>query len=186
MNDADLDKWIIGETDTFFNPGKKRALRRWYGGFVSGQRIAIVVAAAGVLSVIGFSMSRTSSSGRNEMSPAAQTLLPPMTVVVPRRPEPAPSSGKASMHSAKSGLFIAQATTRPNVTDRMDGFMNSYWQSVEQNSDRVLSYLDSIYAPMVTYYGKLLPKRAVLLDKYYFLKHWPIGNVTLDIARHNT
>ena len=52
--------------------------------------------------------------------------------------------------------------------------MNSYWQSVEQSSDRVLSYLDSIYAPMVTYYGKLLPKRAVLRDKYYFLKHWPI------------
>ena len=38
----------------------------------------------------------------------------------------------------------------------------------------MLSYLDSIYAPMLTYYGKLLPKRAVLRDKYYFLKHWPI------------
>ena len=30
MNDADLDKWIIGETDAFFNPGKKGILLRWY------------------------------------------------------------------------------------------------------------------------------------------------------------
>jgi hypothetical protein len=108
------------------------------------------------------------------MSPPAHSSLPAMTVVVPPRPEPLPSSGKASAHSAESGLSIAQASTRPNLTDHVDAFMNSYWQSVEQSSDRVLSYLDSIYAPMVTYYGRLLPKRAVLRDKYYFLKHWPI------------
>ena len=174
MYDADLDKWISGETDTFFNPGQKGVLLRWCGAFASRQWIAIVLAAGCVLSVTGFSISRTSSSGRKEMSPSAHSSLPPMTAVVPPRPEPLPSSGKAPAHSAESGLSIAQSSTRPNLTDRVDVFMNSYWQSVEQSSDRVLSYLDSIYAPMLTYYGKPLPKRAVLRDKYYFLKHWPI------------
>ena len=67
--------------------------------------------------------------------------------------------------------------------------MDSYWQSVEQSSDRVLPYLNSIYAPEVTYYGKLLSKQAVLRDKYYFLKHWPIrqtwqaGNPTISCTR---
>lgn len=172
MKDVGLDKWIIGETDTYFNPGKKGILLRWCEGFASRQWIAIVVAAACVLSTIGFSFSRTSGSGRNEIALPAHSSLPPMAVVVPPRPEPLPSSGKAWAHSAKSGL--AQVSIRPPLTDRVDTFMNSYWQSVEQSSDRVLSYLDSIYAPMVTYYGKLLPKRAVLRDKYYFLKHWPI------------
>src|SRR5207253_8433705 len=174
MYDADLDKWISGETDTFFNPGQKGVLLRWCGAFASRQWIAIVLAAGCVLSVTGFSISRTSSSGRNEMSPSAHSSLPPMTAVVPPRPEPLPSSGKAPAHSAESGLSIAQASTRPNLTDRVDIFMNSYWQSVEQSSDRVLSYLDSIYAPMLTYYGKPLPKAAVLRDLYYFLNHWPI------------
>ena len=174
MKDVGLDKWIIGETDTYFNPGKKGILLRWCEGFASRQWIAIVVAAACVLGTIGVIVSRTSSPGRNEMSPPAHSALPPMAVVVPPRPEPLPSSGKASAHNAESGLSIAQASTRPHLTDRVDTFMNSYWQSVEQSSDRVLSYLDSIYAPMVTYYGKLLPKRAVLRDKYYFLKHWPV------------
>ncbi|HYZ40561.1 MAG TPA: hypothetical protein VE687_08040, partial [Stellaceae bacterium] len=57
------------------------------------------------------------------------------------------------------------------------------------SSDRVLPYLNSIYAPEVTYYGKLLSKQAVLRDKYYFLKHWPIrqtwqaGNPTISCTR---
>jgi hypothetical protein len=29
MSDADLDKWISGETDIFFNPGKNGVLVRW-------------------------------------------------------------------------------------------------------------------------------------------------------------
>ena len=52
--------------------------------------------------------------------------------------------------------------------------MNSYWQTVDDGGDRVLPYLSSIYAPMVTYYGKLLPKQAILRDKYYFVRRWPI------------
>src|ERR1700749_3085671 len=98
MNDADLDKWISGETDTFFNPGKNGVLLRCLGAFASRQWIAIGLAAGCVLIVTGLSISRTSGSGRNKMSPSAHSPLPPMTVVVPPRPEPLPSSGKAPLH----------------------------------------------------------------------------------------
>jgi hypothetical protein len=62
----------------------------------------------------------------------------------------------------------------PPLTERANAFMNSYWQTVDDGGDRVLPYLSSIYAPMVTYYGKLLPKQAILRDKYYFVRRWPI------------
>jgi hypothetical protein len=60
------------------------------------------------------------------------------------------------------------------LTERAKAFIKSYWQTVDDSGDRVLPYLSSVYAPMVTYYGKLLPKRVILRDKYYFLRRWPI------------
>lgn len=44
---------------------------------------------------------------------------------------------------------------------------------VGESSDRVLPYLSSIYAPVVRYYGKSLPKQTILRDKYYYLRRWP-------------
>ena len=123
MNDANFDKWISGETDTFFNPGKNGVLLRWCGGFASRQRIAIVLAAVCVLSVTGFSISRTSSSGRNEISPSAHSSLPPMTVVVPPRPEPLPTSGKASAHSAEFWV-IHRPILHPTAFDRPRGYLH--------------------------------------------------------------
>jgi hypothetical protein len=60
------------------------------------------------------------------------------------------------------------------MPERAKAFVNSYWQAVDDSGDRVLPYLSSIYAPMVTYYGRLLPKHAILRDKYYFTRRWPI------------
>lgn len=60
------------------------------------------------------------------------------------------------------------------LPERAKAFVNSYWQAVDDSGDRVLPYLSSIYAPMVTYYGRLLPKHAILRDKYYFMRRWPI------------
>jgi hypothetical protein len=68
-------------------------------------------------------------------------------------------------------LPISEASPMP---ERAKAFVNSYWQAVDESGDRVLPYLGSIYAPMVTYYGRLLPKHAILRDKYYFTRRWPI------------
>jgi hypothetical protein len=68
-------------------------------------------------------------------------------------------------------LPISEASPMP---ERAKAFVNSYWQTVDDSGDRVLPYLSSIYAPMVTYYGRLLPKHAVVQDKYYFVRRWPL------------
>ena len=46
------------------------------------------------------------------------------------------------------------------MPERAKAFVNSYWQTVDDSGGRVLPYLSSIYAPMVTYYGidwRLIP-----------------------------
>src|SRR5256885_8434740 len=56
-------------------------------------------------------------------------------------------------------LPISEASPMP---ERTKAFVNSYWQAVDDSSNRVLAYLSSIYSPMVTYYGRSLPKNAIL------------------------
>jgi hypothetical protein len=87
---------------------------------------------------------------------------------------PAPPTIAAGNQSTFKPV-IRPIEPQSDLTEQANAFMKSYWQSVEEGSgDRVLSYLNSVYSPMVTYYGKQLPKEAVLRDKYYFLKRWPI------------
>jgi hypothetical protein len=85
-----------------------------------------------------------------------------------------PSSKVTRTPRANPPLIGFPSESQSGLTEQAITFMRSYWQSVEESSDRVLPYLNSIYAPMVTYYGKLLSKEVVLRDKYYFLKNWPI------------
>jgi hypothetical protein len=95
-------------------------------------------------------------------TPSADESSRPQSTKFPSHPLWSDSVARLPMSEASS------------LTQRANAFMNSYWQTVDESGDRVLPYLSSIYAPMVTYYGKLLPKQTVLRDKYYFLKRWPI------------
>ena len=52
--------------------------------------------------------------------------------------------------------------------------MNSYWTKVGGDSRQVLTYLGSIYAPIVTYYGKPRSRESILQDKSNFIRRWPI------------
>ena len=164
---TDIEKWISGETDAFFNPGEPQKGSPFWKR--TRPAIAIVVSAGCVLTVIGFVSSRlffaqAPISARSAHIPA----LP-----VPSR-SPAPPIIAANNHSTFKPVIRLPISPQSDLTEQANAFVKSYWQSVEERGDRVLSYLNSIYSPMVTYYGKQLPKEAVLRDKYYFLKRWPI------------
>ena len=174
---TDIEKWISGETDVFFNPGKPQKGSSFWKR--THPVIITVVAAGCVLTVIGFVSSRLLSAQAPISAPSAAPLR---TASIPALPVPEfagtslPAPPASAVDKAVIRLPGIKLPDEPqsDLTEQANAFMGSYWQSVEETSDRVLPYLNSIYAPMVTYYGKLLPKQAVLRDKYYFLKHWPV------------
>jgi hypothetical protein len=154
---TDIDNWISGETDVFFNPGKAQKRNPFWKR--THYVIAIVVSTGCVLTVIGF----VSSSLFSAQAPISARSAPIPALPVPSR-LPAPPTIAADNHSTFKPVIRLPIAPQSDLTE----------QSVEESGDRVLSYLNSIYSPMVTYYGKQLPKEAVLRDKYYFLKRWPI------------
>lgn len=104
-------------------------------------------------------------------APRAEKPNPAAPAHASSRPQPA----KPSPHPLRSeGAARLPTPEASPLTARATAFINSYWQTVSDSGDRVLPYLSLIYAPMVTYYGKLLPKQTILQDKYYFIKRWPI------------
>jgi hypothetical protein len=187
---TDISKWISGETDAFFDPGKPQKRSPFTKRTHSG--IAIAVAVGCVFTVIGFVSSKLLSAQAPNSAPSAHvpsqakppawagiSALPVPSPEVARTPFPAPPASAADNQSTFKPVIRLPVIRIPNepqsnLTEQANAFMKSYWESVEEPSDRVLPYLNSIYAPMVTYYGKLTPKEVVLRDKYYFLKRWPI------------
>jgi hypothetical protein len=162
---TDIDKWISGETDAFFNPGEPQKGSPFWKRI--HPVIAIVIAAGCVL--IGF----VSSSLFSAQAPISARSAHTPALPVPSR-LPAPPTIAADNQSTFKPVIRLPIEPQSDLTEQANAFVKSYWQSVEESGDRVLSYLNSIYSPMVTYYGKQLPKEAVLRDKYYFLKRWPI------------
>jgi hypothetical protein len=68
-----------------------------------------------------------------------------------------------------------RAYREPSPLDaRASDFMNSYWEKVSGDSGEVLAYLGSIYAPIVSYYGKPTPRENILKEKYNFIRRWPL------------
>ena len=57
--------------------------------------------------------------------------------------------------------------------------MNAYWANVGGNSDQVLPYLSSIYAPVVDYYGTPATRETILNDKLNFIHRWPFRETWL-------
>lgn len=172
---TDIEKWISGETDVFFNSGKLQK-----GPCFWKRPVALVVTAGCVLTVFGFATSRLFSAQAPISAPPAAPLrtatipaLPVPSPEVARTPLPAPPASATDHQPTSKVVIRLPDEPQSDLTERANAFIKSYWQSVEESSDRVLPYLNSIYAPMVTYYGKLLPKQTVLRDKYYFLKRWP-------------
>jgi hypothetical protein len=95
-----------------------------------------------------------------------------------------PRSAKPRPSRSDSVARLPMLEASP-LTERANAFINSYWQKVGDSGDQVLPYLSSIYAPMVVYYGKSLPKQAVLRDKYYFVKRWPIRQTQASSGAEN-
>jgi hypothetical protein len=89
--------------------------------------------------------------------------MPPESASRPARPENRPDN--------VARLPVPEASP---LSERANAFINSYWETVTGSGDRVLPYLNSIYAPIVNYYGRPLPKQMILQDKFYFIRRWPI------------
>lgn len=164
---TDINKWVSGETDVFFNPGKAQKGPPFWKR--THSVIAVVVSAGCALTAIGFVSSSLFSAQAPISAPSAHIPVLP----VPSR-LPAPPTIAADNQSTFKPVIRLPIEPQSDLTEQANAFVKSYWRSVEESGDRVLSYLNSIYSPMVTYYGKQLPKEAVLRDKYYFLKRWPI------------
>lgn len=55
-----------------------------------------------------------------------------------------------------------------------------FFRASSAPGSQLISYLDSIYTPTVTYFGKEMPKADVLADKQTFVERWPERLYTLD------
>ena len=87
MSDTDINKWISGETDRFFHPGKPpKGSSFWKVGH---PLIAIVGAIACALTVIGFVSSRLFSAQTSISAPSAKApLLMGILALVPSPVKP--------------------------------------------------------------------------------------------------
>jgi hypothetical protein len=110
MSYADITKWISGETEIFFNPGRISPLKRSTFGKLAQPLIAIVVLALCFLTVaISQLVELPAVHSADETANVASAPLPP---------QPGPL---------------------PDLTQRATAFINSYWQSVEDRGDRVFT-----------------------------------------------
>jgi hypothetical protein len=57
--------------------------------------------------------------------------------------------------------------------------MNAYWANVGGSSDQVLPYLNTVYAPIVDYYGHPATRQSILMEKLNFIRRWPIRQTWL-------
>lgn len=104
-------------------------------------------------------------------APRVATLGAALSTVRPSGP---PTASLPSHPLWPDSVARSPGSEASPITERAKVFIKSYWQTVDDSDERVLPYLSSIYAPMVTYYGRSLPKEAILRDKYYFMRRWPV------------
>jgi hypothetical protein len=75
---------------------------------------------------------------------------------------------------AAGGRLPISAPENSALAERASEFINSYWEQSSASGNEALSYLSSIYAPVVNYYGQQRTRDSVLQDKQAFLRRWPI------------
>ena len=65
------------------------------------------------------------------------------------------------------------------LTTEAANFINAYWANVGGSSDQVMPYLNSVYPPIVDYYGKPATRESILKEKFNFIRRWPIRQTWL-------
>ncbi len=127
-----------------------------------------------------------------QAKPVEKTAAPE----APPKPSPEPQQGSSRPPPAKlaphprrpaTPVRLPAPETPPKpaapeispLTTEAANFINAYWANVGGSSDQVLPYLNSVYAPLVDYYGKPATRESILKDKWSFIRRWPIRETWL-------
>jgi cold shock protein len=106
----------------------------------------------------------------SQSPPAEGSSRPPPPKALPHLPR---SETAARTAPSRGWSRVPEPADSPLAGKARD-FINSYWDQVSGSGDRLLSYLSSIYSPLVNYYGKPTPREIVLKEKYNFIRRWPM------------
>lgn len=106
-------------------------------------------------------------------APAQGSSRPP-----PRPPHRIPEATPVRLPPPQAPARPAAPENSP-LTAAAANFMNAYWANVGGSSDQVLPYLNTVYAPIVDYYGHPATRQSILMEKLNFIRRWPIRQTWL-------